>query len=111
MGYVKPYQSLWSETIATRPADLRLRRELIAKLASVLEARRQRDELTLRETAALLGVSHPRIADLLAQRAERFSLDRLVLFAELLQLNVRLRATRRYATERRSEPRSPPRNA
>ena len=57
-----------------------------------------RDALTLRQTAALLGVSHPRIADLLARRAERFSLDRLVLFAEQLQLTVRLRATRRYAS-------------
>lgn len=64
----------------------------------------QRDELTLRETAALLGVSHPRIADLLAKRAERFSLDRLVMFAERLQLTVRLRATRRYASSGRSEP-------
>ena len=90
--------------MATLPADLRLRRELIAKLASVLEARMQREELTLRETAELLGVSHPRIADLLAKRAERFSLDRLVLFAERLQLTVRLRATRPYGTGGESEP-------
>ena len=80
------------------PTDLRLRRELIEKVASVLEARMQREELTLRQAAEMLGVSHPRIADLLAKRAERFSLDRLALLAEQLGLNVRIRATRRYGT-------------
>jgi predicted XRE-type DNA-binding protein len=86
------------ETMAEIPADLRLRRELIAKIASALEARMQRQELTLREAAEMLGVSHPRIADLLAGRAERFSLDRLALLAEQLGLSVRIRATRPYGT-------------
>ena len=58
----------------------------------------EREDLTLREAAELLGVSHPRIADLLAQRAGRFSLDRLVLLADRLGLNVRVRATRKYGT-------------
>ena len=80
------------------PTDLRLRRELIEKVASVLEARMQREELTLRQAAEMLGVSHPRIADLLAKRAGRFSLDRLVLLAEALGLKVRIRATRPYGT-------------
>ena len=84
--------------MTTLPADLHLRRELIAKLESVLEARMQREELTLREAAVMVGVSHPRIADLLAKRAERFSLDRLVLLADRLELNVRIRATRPYGT-------------
>jgi predicted XRE-type DNA-binding protein len=84
--------------MAAVPADLRLRRQLIAKLASVLEARMQREELTLRGAADLLGVSHPRIADLLAKRAERFSLDRLARLTEQLGLNVRIRATRQYGT-------------
>ncbi len=84
--------------MAALPADIRLRRELIVKIASVIEARMQREELTLREAAEMLGVSHPRIADLLARRAERFSLDRLALLAEALELNVRIRATRPYGT-------------
>jgi len=46
----------------------------------------------------MLGVSHPRVADLLAKRAERFSLDRLAVLAEALGLNVRIRATRPYGT-------------
>ena len=83
--------------MADLPADLRLRRELIAKLASVLEARMRREELTLRQAAEMLGVSHPRIADLLAKRVGRFSLDRFALLAEQLGLNVRIRATRPYA--------------
>ena len=57
--------------MADWPADLRLRRELIAKLASALRARMRREQLTLRQAAQMLGVSHPRIADLLAKRAER----------------------------------------
>jgi len=84
--------------MAALPTDIRLRRELIAKIATVLEARMQREELTLREAAEMLGVSHPRIADLLAKRAGRFSLDRLALLAEALGLNVRIRATRPYGT-------------
>ena len=88
----------YSETMAVLPADLRLRRELIAKIESVLQARMQRQELTLRQAAEMLGVSHPRIADLLARRAERFSLGRLALLAEALRLKVRIRATRPYAT-------------
>jgi predicted XRE-type DNA-binding protein len=84
--------------MAAPPADLRLRRELIEKIATVLEARMQREELTLRQAAEMLGVSHPRIADLLAKRAERFSLDRLAVLAEALGLNVRMRATRPYGT-------------
>jgi len=84
--------------MANLPADLRLRRELIERIAAGLEARMQREELTLRQAAEMLGVSHPRIADLLAKRAERFSLDRLAVFAEELGLNVRIRATRPYGT-------------
>ena len=84
--------------MGTLPADLRLRRELMEKIATAIEARMQREELTLRQAAEMLGVSHPRIADLLAKRAERFSLDRLALLAEALGLNVRIRATRPYGS-------------
>ncbi len=80
----------------TLPAPTRLRRELIARIAAALEAQMAREELSQREAAAMLGVAHPRLADLLAKRAERFSLDRLVLIAEKLQLSVRIRATRSY---------------
>ena len=79
-------------------ADQRLRGELIEKIATVLDARMQREQLTLRQAAEMLGVSHPRIADLLARRAERFSLDRLAVLAESLGLTVRIRATRPYGT-------------
>ncbi len=89
--------------MAELPTDLRLRRELIAKLASVLDAQMQREALTLRQAAEMLGVSHPRIADLLARRAERFSLDRLVRLAEQLGLVVRIRATRPYGTGREED--------
>ena len=82
--------------MATLPADLRLRRELIDRIATVLEARMQREALTLREAADMLGVAHPRIADLLARRAGRFSLDRLAVLAEALGQNVRMRVTRPY---------------
>ncbi len=84
--------------MADLPTDLRLRGELIEKIATVLDARMQREELTLRQAAEMLGVSHPRIADLLARRAERFSLDRLALLAEALGLNLSIRATRPYGT-------------
>ncbi len=82
---------------------MRMRRELIAKVAAMLDAQMQRDALTLRQAAETLGVAHPRIADLLARRAERFSLDRLVLLAGQLGLVVRIRATRPYGTGREGD--------
>ena len=77
--------------------------EEVVNLAGVSQSSVQREELTLREAAEMLGVAHPRIADLLAKRAERFSLDRLALLAEQLGLNVRIRATRPYGTEAQSD--------
>jgi predicted XRE-type DNA-binding protein len=82
--------------MATLPAPTRLRRELIAQIAAALEAQIEREGLSQRDAAELMGIAHPRIADLLAKRAERFSLDRLVLLAEKLQLSVRISATRPY---------------
>jgi len=85
--------------MATLSAPTRLRRELIARIAAALEAQIEREGLSQRAAAAMLGVAHPRIADLLAKRAERFSLDRLVLLAEKLRLRVQIRATRPYGTD------------
>ena len=44
------------------------------------------------------SVSAVGIADLLAKRPERFSLDRRAVLAEQLGLNVRIRATRPHGT-------------
>ena len=60
------------------PADLRLRRELIERVAAAPEARMEGEESTLRQAAGMLSVSHPGIADLLAKRAERDALVRQV---------------------------------
>ena len=84
--------------MAALAANVRLRRELIERIAMLIETQRDRGELTLRELADTLGLAHPRVADLLARRAGRFSLDRLVVLAEELGLKVRIRATRPYGT-------------
>lgn len=76
------------------PTYLRLRRQLLQAIAARLE----RDGLNNTEAAQLLGVARPRVVDLIAGRAERFSLDALVTLAGRVDLTVRISATRPYRT-------------
>jgi predicted XRE-type DNA-binding protein len=53
---------------------LRVRSDLMTTLQAVIEDRR----LTQARAAALLGVSQPRVSDLMRGKIERFSIDTLV---------------------------------
>jgi predicted XRE-type DNA-binding protein len=55
-------------------ANLRVRAELMAALRRLLEER----ELTQARAAAALGVSQPRVSDLMRGKIEKFSVDTLV---------------------------------
>ena len=59
---------------AAESANLKLRSELMIELSKLIRTRR----LTQARAAALLGVSQPRVSDLVRGRIERFSVDTLV---------------------------------
>jgi predicted XRE-type DNA-binding protein len=73
---IEHYDSIW-EAIEDTPEDalnMRLRAELMAKIAE----RVREWGGTQREAAQRLGVTQPRLNDLLAGRINKFSLDALV---------------------------------
>jgi predicted XRE-type DNA-binding protein len=77
-----------------RPADaenLKLRSELMIALGKLIETR----SLTQVQAAALLGVSQPRISDLIRGKIDRFSLDTLVAMLGHAGVRVRLVLPRR----------------
>ncbi len=79
---IATYASVW-DAIADTPeeaANLRLRSELMDKIAALIEA----NGWTQVEAASSCGVTQPRISDLLRGRISRFSLDALVNIAASL---------------------------
>jgi predicted XRE-type DNA-binding protein len=73
--------------------NLRIRSELMARLASVIEER----DLTQAEAARVLGVTQPRVSDLVRGKIDLFSIDMLVnLLAKAgLQVTFTARARKR----------------
>lgn len=76
----KRFSSVWDaiEDSAVEAANLRLRAEIANELIEHLRRRK----LTQAKAAALLGITQPRVSDLMRGRLERFSLDTLVNLAE-----------------------------
>ena len=54
--------------------NLRVRSDLMVELAKIIKKRR----LTQEKAAALLGVTQPRISDLMRGKIQRFSVDTLI---------------------------------
>jgi len=75
--------------------NLRIRSELMARLSRVIEDH----GLTQREAAKLLGVSQPRVSDLVRGKIDLFSIDSLVLMLGRAGVRVTLstRTRRRVA--------------
>jgi predicted XRE-type DNA-binding protein len=73
--------------------NLRIRSELMARLARVIEER----DLTQAEVARVLGVTQPRVSDLVRGKIDLFSIDMLVnLLAKAgLQVTFTARARKR----------------
>lgn len=59
-----------------------------AELAAVLERFVQTHKLTQPQTAKLLGVSQPRVNDLLRGRLHRFSIDALLIMMDRAQIQI-----------------------
>jgi predicted XRE-type DNA-binding protein len=68
-----------------------------AEVAHVLVGEIERRELTQSRAAALLGVTQPRISDLMRGRLQLFSLDTLVEMAGRAGFRVGIRLSRRRA--------------
>lgn len=75
--------------------NLRIRSELMARLSRVIEVH----GLTQREAAKLLGVTQPRVSDLVRGKIDLFSIDSLVLMLGRagVRVSVTTRARRRVA--------------
>ncbi len=66
--------------------NLKLRADLMIELTRLIQARR----LTQARAATLLGVSQPRISDLIRGKIDRFSVDTLVAMLGHAGIHVRL---------------------
>jgi len=79
---IETYASVWDALSDTpeEAANLRLRSELMDKIAAIIEE----NGWTQLETARHCGVTQPRVNDLLRGRISRFSLDALVNIASAL---------------------------
>jgi predicted XRE-type DNA-binding protein len=84
----KRFASVWDaiEDSAAEAASMKLRAQLANEVIEKLRAR----SLTQSKAATLLGVTQPRISDLMRGRLDLFSLDTLVDMADKVGLRTRL---------------------
>lgn len=88
---VQTFASVWDAL--EEAANMRLRSELAIAVSGAV----QEWKLTQAQAAARLGVTQPRLNDLLRGRFDRFSLDALIGLAERAGLAVRMEITRAAA--------------
>jgi predicted XRE-type DNA-binding protein len=80
---------------AKEAESLRLRAELMVEVSRLIQTRK----LTQRSAASLLGVTQPRISDLIRGKIDLFSIDTLVNMLARAGMSVQLRV----ATNRRAQ--------
>lgn len=85
---VQTFASVWDalEETPEEAANMRLRSELAIRVRAAVEEWK----LTQAQAARRLGVTQPRLNDLLRGRVDRFSLDALVGLADRAGLKVRM---------------------
>ena len=84
----KRFSSVWDaiENSAIDAASMKLRAEIASEVIERVRGRK----LTQAKAAELLGVTQPRISDLMRGRLDLFSLDSLVVLADRAGLKTRL---------------------
>jgi predicted XRE-type DNA-binding protein len=89
---VHTFESVWDalEETSEEAANMRLRSELVIAIRSAVDGW----HLTQAQAANRLGVTQPRLNDLLRGRLSRFSLDALVGLAERAGLVVHMQIAR-----------------
>lgn len=88
----KKFNSVWDAIEDTR--DTAANMKVRAKLMMALQDRVQRQAGTQIEKATMLGITQPRLNDLLRGRIDKFSLDALVNLASRAGLHVDMRVRR-----------------
>lgn len=85
---IERYESVWDalEDTPEEALNMRLRSELMARIAG----RVREWDVTQTEAARRLGVTQPRLSDLLAGRINKFSLDALVNLTRPAHLHLEL---------------------
>lgn len=89
------YESVWDaiESSPSEAANMKARATLMMAIRKVVDGWRG----TQAEAARRLGITQPRLNDLLRGRINKFSLDALVELAERAGLSIRMRVVRRAA--------------
>ena len=89
------FSSVWDaiEDSATDAASMKLRAELANQIIEKVHSRK----LTQAEAAELIGVTQPRVSDLMRGRLDLFSLDTLVDTADRIGLRTRMVVTPKRA--------------
>lgn len=84
----KRFASVWDaiEDSATEAASMKLRAELANEIIERMHVRK----LTQAKAAELIGVTQPRVSDLMRGRLDLFSLDALVDIADRVGLRTRM---------------------
>lgn len=88
----KKFNSVWDALENTRGAAANMK--VRAEIMIALQARVKHQTGTQNEKAKQLGITQPRLNDLLRGRIDKFSLDSLVNLASLAGLRVDLRVRR-----------------
>jgi predicted XRE-type DNA-binding protein len=89
---IQTFQNVWDalEETPEESANMTLRSDLMVAVRSTIE----NWQLTQTQAATRLGVTQPRLNDLLRGRINRFSLDALIGLAKRAGLTVRMEITR-----------------
>jgi predicted XRE-type DNA-binding protein len=88
MSMSKPYYNVF-EALEDEPVvadNLRIRSELMSNLRGYIE----QEHLTQAEAAKRMGVTQPRISDLMRGKIERFTIDMLVNMLTRVKLHVEI---------------------
>jgi predicted XRE-type DNA-binding protein len=91
----KRFSSVWDaiEDSAAEAASMKLRAELAIEIIERMQTRK----LTQAKAAELIGVTQPRVSDLMRGRLNLFSLDSLVDMADRVGLRTRMIVTPKRA--------------
>ncbi|MBZ0229874.1 MAG: XRE family transcriptional regulator [Bauldia sp.] len=89
------FQSVWDaiETSPEEAANMKARSDVMIAIRQVVD----RWKVTQAEAASRLGITQPRLSDLVRGRIDKFSLDALMNLAARAGLSVRVKVVRRAA--------------
>lgn len=84
--HIERFSSVWDalEDTPQQAANMRLRSKLLLELCNAIRSW----ELSQKEAAQRLGISQPRLNDMLNGKIDKFSLDALVNLSAAAQMNV-----------------------